>query len=48
MLFDYGINAICGTKVIDEEKVIRSISEGATFKEVTGIRLLTLAKTLGG
>jgi uncharacterized protein (DUF4213/DUF364 family) len=48
MLFDYGINAICGAKVIDEEKVIRSISEGATFKEVTGVRLLTLAKTLRG
>jgi uncharacterized protein (DUF4213/DUF364 family) len=48
ILFDYGIHAICGTKVIDEEKVIRSISEGATFKEVTGVRLLTLAKTLRG
>jgi uncharacterized protein (DUF4213/DUF364 family) len=44
MLFDYGINAICGAKVIDEEKVIRSISEGATFKEVRGVRLLTLIK----
>jgi len=44
MLFDYGIEAICGTKVIDAEKVIRSISEGATFKEVCGVRLLTLTK----
>lgn len=44
VLFDYGIEAICGTKVIDAEKVIRSISEGATFKEVTGVRLLTLTK----
>jgi uncharacterized protein (DUF4213/DUF364 family) len=44
MFFDYGIHAICGTKVIDEEKVIRSISEGATFKEVTGVKLLTLTK----
>ena len=44
MLFDYGIDAICGTKVIDAEKVIRSISEGATFKEVAGVRLLTLMK----
>jgi uncharacterized protein (DUF4213/DUF364 family) len=43
-LFDYGIEAICGTKVINAEKVIRSISEGATFKEVTGVRLLTLMK----
>jgi uncharacterized protein (DUF4213/DUF364 family) len=44
MLFDYGIHAICGTKVIEEEKLIRSISEGATFKEVTGVKLLTLTE----
>jgi len=45
ILFDYGIDAICGSKVIDINKVIRSISEGATFKEITGVRLLTLSKT---
>jgi uncharacterized protein (DUF4213/DUF364 family) len=44
VLFDYGIEAICGTEVIDAEKVIRSISEGATFKEVTGVKLVTLTK----
>src|SRR4030043_1938290 len=31
ILFDHGIDAICGAKVIDPDKVIRSISEGATF-----------------
>jgi uncharacterized protein (DUF4213/DUF364 family) len=46
ILFDYGINAICGSKIIDPDKLIRSISEGATFKEVTGVRLLTLTKSL--
>ena len=45
ILFDYGIDAICGSKIIDPDKLIRSISEGATFKEVTGVRLLTLSKT---
>ncbi|MEW6375207.1 MAG: DUF364 domain-containing protein [Thermodesulfobacteriota bacterium] len=45
ILFDYGIDAICGAKVIDAEKVVRSISEGATFKEITGVRLLTLSKS---
>jgi uncharacterized protein (DUF4213/DUF364 family) len=44
ILFDHGIDAICGSKVIDVEKVIRSISEGATFKEITGVKLLTMAK----
>ena len=33
-LFDYGIDVICGTKGIDPQKLIRSISEGVTFKEV--------------
>jgi uncharacterized protein (DUF4213/DUF364 family) len=44
LLFDYGIDAICGAKVINKEKVICSISEGATFKDVKGVRLLTLTK----
>lgn len=44
ILFDYGIDVICGVKIIDSEKVIRLISEGATFKEVTGVKLLTLTK----
>jgi len=46
ILFDYGIDAICGIKVVDSEKVIQSISEGATFKEVTGVKLLALTKTV--
>ena len=44
ILFDYGIDAVCGAKVIDPDRLIRSISEGATFKEVAGVRLLTLIK----
>jgi uncharacterized protein (DUF4213/DUF364 family) len=44
ILFDYGIDAICGSKIIDPDQLIRAISEGATFKEVTGVRLLTLTK----
>jgi len=44
ILFDYEIDAICGSKIIDPDKLIRFINEGATFKEVTGVRLLTLIK----
>lgn len=44
VLFDFGIDAICGTKVVDPEKVVRFISEGATFREVEGVRLLTFLK----
>jgi len=46
VLFDHGIAAICGVKATDAGKVVRSISEGATFKEVTGVKLLTLTRTL--
>jgi len=45
ILFDHGIDVICGTKVTDSGRLIRYVSEGATFKEVTGVRLLTLTKT---
>lgn len=44
VLFDHGIDAICGSKIIDPDRLIRSISEGATFKEVAGVRLLTMIK----
>jgi len=44
ILFDHGVDVICGTKVIDSERLIRFISEGATFKQVSGVKLLTLIK----
>jgi uncharacterized protein (DUF4213/DUF364 family) len=44
ILFDYGIDAICGSKVVDGEKVIQSISQGATFKEMMGVKLVTLTR----
>jgi uncharacterized protein (DUF4213/DUF364 family) len=44
ILLDYGIDAICGAKVVDEDKVIQSISQGATFKEVIGVKLVTLTR----
>jgi hypothetical protein len=46
VLFDHGIDAICGVKVSDADKVVRSISEGATFREVSGVKLLTLTRTV--
>jgi hypothetical protein len=44
ILFDHGIDVICGTKATDPERLIRFISQGATFKEVAGVRFLTLIK----
>jgi uncharacterized protein (DUF4213/DUF364 family) len=44
ILFDYGIDAISGTKVIDSELVLRCVSEGATYRQIKGIRQLTMTK----
>ena len=44
VLFDHGIDAISGTKVIDNELALRCVSQGATFRQIKGIRLLTMQK----
>ena len=44
VLFDYGVDVIAGVKVTEPEKTIRSISEGAIFSQVEGIRLVTMVK----
>ena len=44
VLFDYGIDAVSGTKVIDSEMVLRCVSQGATFRQISGIELLTMRK----
>ncbi len=42
MLFDYGVNALSGTKVIDHELALRCICEGANFRQIKGVRRLTM------
>jgi len=44
VLFDYGVDAISGTKVIDPEAALRCVSQGATFRQIRGIRLLTMKR----
>lgn len=44
ILFDYGVSAISGTLVIDPETVLRCVSQGATFRQIKGVRLLTMAR----
>ena len=44
VLFDYGVDAVSGTKVIYPETVLRFVSQGATFRQIKGIRLLTMRK----
>ena len=44
VLFNWGIDVISGTKVIEPEKAICSISEGAIFPQVEGVKLLNMVK----
>jgi len=44
VLFDYGINAISGTRVIDAELALRCVSEGATYRQIRGIQQLTMMR----
>ena len=44
VLFDHGIFAVSGTRVVNSEMVLRCVSQGATFRQIKGIRLLTMIK----
>jgi uncharacterized protein (DUF4213/DUF364 family) len=44
LLFDWGIDVISGTIVDDPEAAIRSVSEGAIFRQVKGVRLVNMVK----
>jgi len=44
LLFDYGVYAIAGTRVIDVPAVLRAVSQGATFRQIPGKRLLTMKR----
>ncbi len=46
ILFDHGATIASGARVIEEETTLRSISQGATFQQVSGVRLLTLTRDL--
>jgi len=43
ILFDYGVDMISGTMVTDSDSVLRCISEGANFRQIEGVRLLTMS-----
>ena len=44
VLFDYNISAVSGTLVTDPELVLGYVSQGATFRQIKGTRLLTMMK----
>ncbi|MFO7773142.1 MAG: DUF364 domain-containing protein [Dehalococcoidia bacterium] len=44
VLFDWGVDVVSGVKVVEPDKAIRSISEGAIFPQVQGVKLLNMVK----
>ncbi len=44
LLFDFGVSAVAGTLVIDPDLALKCISQGATFRQIKGKRLLTLVR----
>lgn len=44
VLFDYGVDVLAGVEVVDIPEVLRYIREGANFRQVKGVRKVTLER----
>jgi uncharacterized protein len=44
ILFDHGATIISGTRVLDEAAVMRTVGQGASFRQVDGVKLLTFVR----
>ncbi|MCU0520594.1 MAG: DUF364 domain-containing protein [Anaerolineae bacterium] len=44
VLFQMGVDALAGTLVVDPERVRLAVSQGATFRQIPGKRLLTMLR----
>jgi uncharacterized protein (DUF4213/DUF364 family) len=44
VLFDHGVDVISGTRVVEPLLVLRCVSEGAVFRQLRGVRLLTMQR----
>jgi uncharacterized protein (DUF4213/DUF364 family) len=44
VLFDFGVHALSGTRVIDADLALKCVSQGANFRQIKGTRRLTMVK----
>lgn len=44
VLFDHGVHILCGTRVIDELSVLHTVGQGASIRQVEGVRRLTFMR----
>ncbi len=47
ILFDYGVDALSGTKVVDSDLALRCVSQGANFRQIRGVERLTMMRQAG-
>lgn len=46
VLFNYGFDAISGSIVVDRDQVLNCISQGANFRQVKGVRKVTMRRQM--
>jgi uncharacterized protein (DUF4213/DUF364 family) len=46
VLFDRGVDAISGTRVVDVPAALQAVAQGATFRQIPGRRLLTMMREM--
>ncbi len=44
VLFDYGVDIIAGTRVVDTEQAICCLNEGAMFQQIRGIERVSMKR----
>ena len=44
VLFDYGVHALSGTRVVDADLALKCVSQGANFRQIQGTKRLTMVK----
>ena len=44
VLFDYGLDALAGTRVVKPDQALSCVSQGANFRQIRGVRRLTMLK----
>jgi uncharacterized protein (DUF4213/DUF364 family) len=44
VLFDHGVHVVSGTRVVDTPAALRCLSEAATFRQMRGVKLLTMTR----
>lgn len=44
VMFAHGVTLLSGTLIFDEQAVLRTVAQGASFQQVQGVQLVTMAK----